>query len=435
MKLILGRHSIKVSTIIIVLFISIIMSGATVFSFVRNPRIWLCGLIGVFYIVRHGYSYVFHSLLGKLYIVWLLFLIVNSYFSYYTTSSVAALIIFASFFAFMGYDLDLDDLLFISKLIKIISMIFALSIIVNAMIPNLFYGPLSGLVAQSPSVIQSEVSKGAYSGIIGEKAQAAFYMNIAIVFYIGEIIYKKSSYNFKNTIPLLIFLLALLLTGKRMLLLVAVCVIAFSFVYMGLKKKSTIISLFIAIGIAVPIMLLCIQLVPQAQVVFERFEEYTGDDTYNGRTIFWQFCLYMFNQHPLIGFGFDSFNKALGDLSSFTYNGEKWGMYAHSLYYELLGETGIIGVAIFFSIILCSLMKSWRYYKYFKVCEDICDSDKLKINMLLFISISIQIIFCLYGITGNVLYDHCQLGFLILSFVYTMTVERCYYTLAIRKLE
>lgn len=435
MKLILGRFNIKVSTILVILIVSIIMSGATVLSFGRIPRIWFCGIIGLLYIFRYNNSYLFHSVFGKLYVIWLLFLIVNSFFSYDKRSSISALIIFTSFFAFMCYDLNLDDLFFISKLIRIISIFFAFSIIINALVPNLFYGPLSGLVAQSPSVIQSEVSSGIYSGIIGEKAQAAFYMNIAIVFYIGELIYKHSTYNLKNIIPLLLYLLALLLTGKRTLLLVAICIIAFSFVYMGLRKKSTIVSLLIIIGIAVPIILLCLQLVPQTQVVFERFEEYTGDDTYNGRTTFWQFCLYMFSKHPLIGFGFDSFNKALGDLSSFTYNGEKWGMYAHSLYYELLGETGIIGVVIFFSIILYAFIKSWKYYKYFKACNEISDNVNAKIQMLLFASMSIQIIFCLYGITGNVLYDHCQLGFLILSFVFTMTVEKYYYTLTTRKLD
>ena len=191
---------------------------------------------------------------------------------------------------------------------------------------------------------------------------------------------------------------------------------------MDLKKRSTFKNLLIVICVGLPTILMFIQLLPQTQIVFNRFAEFASDNTYNGRTVFWQFCLYMFSQRPLIGFGINSFNSALGTLTSFSYHGEKWTMYAHSIYYELLGEAGIIGCMIFFSIIIVSFVTSWKNYKYFNIMTGAFYRYECK--MLMFISMAVQIIFCLYGITGNVLYDHCQLGFLILSFIFTINVSR-----------
>lgn len=420
----IGNIKIKANTIVAILFISIIMSAATVFSYVRVPRIYLCGLIGILYILKHRnqQKQIFNNKIGRLCLLWIIFLVINVLNSYDITSSIYMLLVLISFFAFMAYDLKINTLIFGCQLIQGISIVFAFSIILNALIPNLFYGPAHFLIAQSANVIQQEVQQGIYSGLMGEKAQAAFYMNIAITFHIGMMIGKNKRYHIKNLFPLLIYFLALLLTGKRMLLLVAVCIFAFSFVCMDLKKRSTFKNLLIVICVGLPTILMFIQLLPQTQIVFNRFAEFASDNTYNGRTVFWQFCLYMFSQRPLIGFGINSFNSALGTLTSFSYHGEKWTMYAHSIYYELLGEAGIIGCMIFFSIIIVSFVTSWKNYKYFNIMTGAFYRYECK--MLMFISMAVQIIFCLYGITGNVLYDHCQLGFLILSFIFTINVSR-----------
>lgn len=415
MKFRIGKISISLDSILVLVFASIIMAGLTVMCLYTIPRIWICGALSLLYIIFRKKFFALHSLLGQVYLVWLGFLCVNMAFSYSPKNTWDSLIIFASYFLLMAYEFKESGLLFLGKIVRIISFIYAISIFVSVVMPGLITGPLSSLMVQSPAVIADEHSRGIYSGIVGEKAQAAFYMNIGLLFEAGLMI-KSKRYEIKNIVFVLIYFLALLLTGKRMLLMISVCIIAFFFLCRGLNKKSTVISLFVIAIAIIPLGIVVLQVVPQVANVFERFSSMSGDDTYNGRTVFWDFCLYMFSCSPFIGFGFDTFNKAFGALTSFTFHGEDWNMYAHSIYYEMLGETGIIGVTIFFSLIVISFIKSWKYFKHYKL------NDNQK--MLLFISMGIQIIFCLYGITGNAIYDNAQLGFLILSFILTLNVER-----------
>ena len=76
-------------------------------------------------------------------------------------------------------------------------------------------------------------------------------------------------------------------------------------------------------------------------------------------------------------------------------------MYAHSMYYELLGETGIIGIVLFCAIMIFSLVYSIKLYKYGNMTN--------VWRGLLWFSISMQVLFIVYGYSGNVLYDKAQL--------------------------
>lgn len=93
--------------------------------------------------------------------------------------------------------------------------------------------------------------------------------------------------------------------------------------------------------------------------------------------------------------------KAFSDNVGYVYQGSRWNMYAHSMYYELLGETGIVGIVLFGFFMLYSLVYSLRLFK------NSCLSNVWK--GLLWFSISLQILFIVYGYSGNVLYDKAQL--------------------------
>jgi O-antigen ligase len=109
----------------------------------------------------------------------------------------------------------------------------------------------------------------------------------------------------------------------------------------------------------------------------------------------------MFKDKPIIGYGINTFNKAFSDNVGYVYQGSRWNMYAHSMYYELLGETGIVGIVLFGFFMFYSLVYSLRLFK------NSCLSNVWK--GLLWFSISLQILFIVYGYSGNVLYDKAQL--------------------------
>lgn len=413
MRLKFGNYSIKLNTILVIIIASIVMSGATIFSYIRIPRIWLCGVIGIVYLILKKDTYVMSTSIGKIFGVWILFLVVNWQFSYTPVNTRNAVIIFASLYFLLCYEFKIKDMQLFYKIVRVICIIFAISVIVNALIPSLIYGPLSGFVVFDTNAIKEEVARKAYCGLVGDRNQTAFYMNIGLIFEIG-LFNENNRLNLKNKFLIIVYLVALMLTGKRTLFGVSMLLIAFSLWCFNIKGKW--VKAFMGGLVAIPLFILIMQVIPQTKIIFERLVENSGDDTLNGRKNFWDFCMYMFYKRPVIGFGYDSFNTAFTNITHFTHRGQSWNMYAHSIYYELLGETGIIGFGIFLTLQIAAFFKSVRVFRK----TQLPNVDK----MVLFVSMGIQIVFAVYGITGNVLYQHCQLVFYIMALVMLVTVLR-----------
>lgn len=91
-------------------------------------------------------------------------------------------------------------------------------------------------------------------------------------------------------------------------------------------------------------------------------ETYNQDSSAMGRIMVWKWTIDFAMSHPAGG-GFDAymlngFAKVLGDGEIVYYpDGEINGKAFHSIYFEVLGEQGIIGFVIYFSIVLISLFK------------------------------------------------------------------------------
>ena len=166
MRLKFGNYSIKLNTILVIIIASIVMSGATIFSYIRIPRIWLCGVIGIVYLILKKDTYVMSTSIGKIFGVWILFLVVNWQFSYTPVNTRNAVIIFASLYFLLCYEFKIKDMQLFYKIVRVICIIFAISVIVNALIPSLIYGPLSGFVVFDTNAIKEEVARDEVSVII-----------------------------------------------------------------------------------------------------------------------------------------------------------------------------------------------------------------------------------------------------------------------------
>ena len=97
----------------------------------------------------------------------------------------------------------------------------------------------------------------------------------------------------------------------------------------------------------------------------------------------------MFLQNPLIGLGYGSYTTFCAS------NGFEWNYMAHNIYVQLLGEVGIIGFIIFITFFVNDIIKT------IKSIKKECNEQNLQ---LLYFSLFMQIVFLLYGLTGNPLY-------------------------------
>ena len=101
-----------------------------------------------------------------------------------------------------------------------------------------------------------------------------------------------------------------------------------------------------------------------------------------------------------------------------TSTGE-WSSQAHNIFYQLLGETGIIGTFLFLCVCAITLYIFFRLYRKKNVLE--------KFDLaLLFVGSCFVILTLVYGLTGNVIYYTNQIMFFFLGISISVNLQRKY---------
>lgn len=239
----------------------------------------------------------------------------------------------------------------------------------------------------SIKAMTGRTESNAYPGLLGEVAYSAFAMNIGIALIISKYFAGKKLSIF-NWIQLLIFIIGVMLSFKRSLLLIPVFATIFLFLVSSTNKKlkKGLTFLVIAIGIVIAV----INIFPETLDTIGRLgNEDSKNSGLNGREELWGYAFDMFKESPILGLGFSSYTK-------YCYmQGFQWDYLTHNIYIELLGETGIIGFVLFIGLFILLFMKTLKVLKMLKNKDDIS-----LVNFSLFI----QIVFLIYGLSGNPLY-------------------------------
>jgi probable O-glycosylation ligase (exosortase A-associated) len=124
-------------------------------------------------------------------------------------------------------------------------------------------------------------------------------------------------------------------------------------------------------------------------------ETYNADSSALGRLKVWQWTINFVGSHPLGG-GFDAYMyNRIAAVSSdgivqYLPDWQIGGKAFHSIYFEVLGEQGIVGFALYFSIILLALLtlrrikKTWRNHA--GMAWVVALSDALTASILVFLA-------------------------------------------------
>lgn len=192
--------------------------------------------------------------------------------------------------------------------------------------------------------------------------------------------------------------IALLLTSKRAHLLFGIAtLIVVYYVINPQKRVQRSFKLMMVAVVAIILLNLLIDYIPEISQVFERFQTAGSDNASLLRFLMWDRAFNLFRQNPLLGIGWYGFRYKSG-LSEFT--GATAG--CHNIYLELLCETGIIGFLVFIfamgSSLICTL-------KNINLTYSIKDETIQHMRRALAVSFAIQFFVLLYGLTGNPLYD------------------------------
>lgn len=392
----------------------------------------IIGEYKIFFIVLTFVALIFSQIIsGKLYmnIRNILTILCMTFFVYiaisliYTYDFQSTLNFVIIFFIMLGILLiNVKKIEFYNQLLEIllnVSTFIALTILIssiyNDFIPE-FLNFLMPRREESLYVFYAEMKQGIFSGIAFERAYAAFSLNIGLGILISRFITLKKLTKI-DIIKLIIVLLALFCTGKRTLFLIPI--IAFVLISALNNNKEMIINIFKMIPI-IAILAVCVYMfLPGASKVFERFsadEDRESVDTMQIRNErYWNYAILMVKEKPFFGYGIATYKSFLQQYrSDDVYN-------AHNIYIQSLGELGIFGFIILISIYIVSIIINIKNIHYYQN-----DNNELYLaNYAMFI----QILFLVYGLTGNTLYYYSQLfsyiiGLSINLFIYNK-IERC----------
>ncbi len=125
---------------------------------------------------------------------------------------------------------------------------------------------------------------------------------------------------------------------------------------------------FLLLGIAVPLAIGAVNFMPDSWMErMQSTEDATDDDSFLGRVGMWKFSTNLAADHPMVGGGFDVFYHRVLAPEYMPYG---YRMKApHSIYFEVLGEHGYMGLFFFLTLLFTgwfaagSAAKEFRKYK------------------------------------------------------------------------
>ena len=148
-----------------------------------------------------------------------------------------------------------------------------------------------------------------------------------------------------------IYLATIVDTGSR------TAIIAFLlFVMLALFHKRQNLKYLPLLLAALPLLWLAIP--QQYKARYETIKTRDQDDSYTNRLLSWQGGVKMFLDNPLTGIGPDDYTAANG-IKYWPGRPRHW-LNAHSLYFQLLGETGAFGILAFFIFMISVMRMNWQ---------------------------------------------------------------------------
>ncbi len=100
----------------------------------------------------------------------------------------------------------------------------------------------------------------------------------------------------------------------------------------------------------------------QYKARYETVDHLKTDESYQNRILSWRGGIAMFESNPITGIGTGDYTFANG-VKYWPGNGRKSYLNAHSLYFKLLGELGLVGIFTFGGYLICVFRMNFRLRK------------------------------------------------------------------------
>lgn len=300
-----------------------------------------------------------------------------------------------------------DYVKWLRKLLVIITIFGTLNAIATItfwIVPDLYSGWFYPTFLSDASYVSNA---GYKSGLTTHYSTNGMVLALGLVCCFSLLLQHRAKLRWKIIFAVILF--ALLLTTKRAHFVfgVAACVAAYAF-WNSNKSFSTTYKIVLAAAVALLLLYFASFYVPDLVEVFGRIAVLEDDDSFGGRAAYYQICLNLWESNPLFGCGWDGFTDALyrSGISDLTrlYQQGNLTQDAHNVFFQILAEEGLVGLAFFLAASGCSLVVAIRL---------LIKSNKKSVSNWAYRSacagsIAIQSFFLMYCITGNPLYTQME---------------------------
>ena len=383
-----GLSKIKISlSAIVLLILSLVVLGGTDDTIVAKKQMYLIGIFLLYALYsQYKFGNKIKTRLFQVYVPLLLIQLIGLVYSLDRRLTERYIVFFFIYVMCLECRLLEEHYLKLIKCIRYLSLILGLSIIASALLRERFVQAFSFWLTNQDRVLL-DIRYGQFSGLVGDRAFAAMAMYVGIAALMSCFLAEKKI-KFTDILELMILLIGVLLTGKRIVFLMLLgCLLCLMFVLGSSRTRKTLGRTIFVGGVLV---VLAYIFVPATRILFQRFFSMIGDTTYNGRTAFWGTAFSMINQKPLLGWGMGSFveyNKLYG-------TGIR--QYAHNMYIEFAAEMGIIGLLLMLALFALYFVTTVRLIRF---------NSKRSYDALLLFSLFAQVGFLIYGLTGYPYYN------------------------------
>lgn len=257
--------------------------------------------------------------------------------------------------------------------------------------------------------------EGYKTGLTGHYSTNAIYISCGLI-VLGSVLISgiQSSMQRKKTYCLLaLFFFAILLTAKRGPLIFSIGALFITYLLIDFRRiASRTIKL---IGIAILLIMAFYVAADFVPAISEFIQRFSSDGT-SGREIMYALAISMFLRNPILGCGTGAYrvqyNMFLANDADHMY------LNAHNVYLQLLCENGIVGLMLFLLAAVLTLKKGIQLLRLFHF-----QGDGLREKWMT-ASVSFQLFFLLYCLTGNPLYDSMMYTpyFIFCAFVYAVSI-------------
>lgn len=390
-----NRYTFSLGTILSVLMLLMLISSNTRIYDVRYPILYLCAVIVLLY--RRSIS-LNPSKVGFSLLLFTIWVGLSTVYSVDAGNTVKYFTVYFSFSMVLLYKYNEKIIDRTIEMLRHILPVFAFTVIITVFLKRLFIDQLHFLVVSSSSSLLTDLRRGQYSGLAGHRTEAALLMCLGLCLTWANILSSKK-FKKKDAFFLILYYVCLMLTGKRMLFVVAVVVPVL--VTVSILKGKKKLYIFGAILLLSGTLFVLVNRIGVLQVIINRLLDTDDYASLNSRDRLWAVSISMFKSKPLTGHGFGSFNTIANQMGVRYRNQSDllWRYNGHNDYLEILGEVGLIGAVLYYSVWIKACYKMIKIYRL-----EVAKKLDRRCSMLFFFSLMVIVYLLMYAITGNPAY-------------------------------